>query len=152
MKIGTLILGLIVGSASMWAQTNTPQTSTQGGTQSKPSGTMGSMQSPMMHDQHGAQMGGMQQQQMKQSVAEMKALLEQMKTNAASMTGKDKAAWDANVQLWQKMIDHMDQMTSHMSEMGGMGMGSGSGMMMHKHGPGGANRPPQPQTPAKPQQ
>ncbi len=151
MKTKAMIIGVVLASVSLWAQTNTPPTSTQSGAQSTQSGTQSG---GMMGSQRRAQMQAMQQQhmqQMKQSVAEMKSLLEQMKTNAAGLTGKDKAAWDANIQLWQKMIDHMDQMMSHMSNMGGMGMGSG--MMMHKHGPGGMNRPQQPaQAPTPPQQ
>jgi hypothetical protein len=89
------------------------------------------MKSGAVHGQHhgtahAQHMQGMQD--MSQSVAKMQTLLDQMKTNVAGMSGKQKAAMQANVDLWQMMIDHMKQMSEHMS---GMGMMGGHEGMMH---------------------
>lgn len=79
-------------------------------------------------------------EQMKQNLQKMKSLLQEMKTNAAGLTGKEKAAMDANVQLWQMMIDHMDQMVNQMSSMhGGM-----KGGMDHSKMHGSDDAPPPP--------
>lgn len=95
-------------------------------------------------------------QGMKQQVAKMQSLLDQMKSNANGMTGANKQAMQVNVQLWQMMIDHMNQMVEHMSSMGGgmmmqhQGMGAGPGHSPHAmHAqpdtgtPGNSDKPPQ---------
>jgi hypothetical protein len=115
----------------------TPQTQTQSGTMHRGmKNSQGGADMRAMHEQH--------MQEMKQNIAKMKTLLEQMKTNAAGLSGKDKAAMDANVQLWQMMIDHMDQMMNHM---GMMGSGMNGRGMKHNHG-----APPPPPPPPAPQQ
>lgn len=112
-----------------------PQTQTGSGTMHhQMSGAQGDANMQAMHEQH--------MQEMKQGIAKMKTLLEQMKTNAAGLSGKDKAAMDANVQLWQMMIDHMDEMMNHMGMMGPGMEGHG---MMHNHDHGAPPPPPPPQ-------
>lgn len=138
MKLRTMIVGLVLTAVPMWAQNTAPQAAKDAapGTQAAQSAQAAPKPGAKMRAMHEKHM-----QEMKQSIAKMKTLLEEMKTNAAGMTGKDKAAWDANIQLWQMMIDHMDKMVNQMSSMGGMGMGPG---MMHHRGQGGMMNPPQP--------
>lgn len=129
------------------AQAQTGSGSAQGTTKS------GTMHHEMKGEQGGADMHAMHEQhmqEMKQSIAKMKTLLEQMKTNAAGLSGKDKAAMDANVQLWQMMIGHMEEMMSHMSSMGMMGPGMEGHGMMHNHDHGAM--PPESKTPPPPPQ
>jgi hypothetical protein len=154
LRITLLVVALTVPlliSAQSTPQQPGPPPQTQGG----PGSPMqpGTMQHPGMGGPQGNDnMRAMHEKQireMKQNIAKMKTLLEQMKTNAAGLTGKDKAAMDANVQLWQMMIDHMDQMVNHMSSMGMMGPGMGGPGMMRNHGamPGGKMPPPPPPAP-----
>ncbi len=134
MKLSILFLAGVVAIATL--------SSAQTSTTPPPPGSPDNMGA--MH--HGADnMGGMHDhmQDMKQSVAKMKSLLEQMKANAAGLSGKDKAAMDANVQLWQMMIDHMDQMANHMGMMN-MDMGhQHNAMPQHPMPPTPPSPPPQ---------
>jgi hypothetical protein len=99
----------------------------------------------MGHEQH--------MQQAKEQLAKMHQLLDQMKSNVSKMDQKDQAYAQANAQMWEMMVSHLDMMVQHMSE---MKPGAGGGMR-HRHmgGPGagmpGSTGPTQPSTPeAKP--
>jgi hypothetical protein len=138
----------------LFAQSTTPAPEANPQTQTGPGSAVppGSMHHPGMQGAQGnANMRAMHEkhmQEMEQNLAKMKTLLEQMKSNAADLKGKDKAAMDANVQLWQMMIDHMEQMMKHMSSMGMMGPGMEGHGMMHSQGatpPQGKTPPPPPQ-------
>ena len=121
----TIAIPLLVCAQSTTPQARPAGTETQTGSGSAQS----TMQPGAMHHGHGAQAGDMhamhehEMAQMKEQIAKMRALLDQMKTNVAGMKGKDKDAMQANAELWQMMIDHMDQMMQHMSSMGMMGPG-----------------------------
>jgi hypothetical protein len=96
---------------------------------------------------------------MKADVQKMHAAFDRMKANVGTIANADeKARWQANVDLWQTVVDHHDQMLKHMEDaqaqgmgcgmmMGGMGMGPG--MMRPGMGPMGA--PPAPPPATKPQ-
>ncbi len=126
--IRELIVAVALMAIPLFAQDTTQQNPSPGTT---PGGMAehhhksAGMQSGDMHAMHEKHM-----QEMKQNIAKMKALLQDMKANAAGLSGKEKAAMDANVQLWQMMIDHMEQMMNNMSMMGSMH----GGMMQHQHG------------------
>jgi TolA-binding protein len=153
MKLRSIALAALLGCSSLvLAQGTTPQTppagtdtqSSAGSAQSTAPGTRGAM-----HAQHMAAF--------KQQVTKMQALLDQMKSNVGSMSGASKTAMEANVQLWQMMIDHMNQMADQMSMMGGgmgmrphHGMGAGPGRapnlapgQTETGTPGNSNKPPQ---------
>ncbi len=78
---------------------------------------------------------------MKTDVQKMHSAFDKMKSNVASISNADeKARWQANVDMWQTMVDHHDQMLKHMEDaqakgmgcgmmMGGMGMGDGMSPM-----------------------
>jgi hypothetical protein len=91
---------------------------------------------------------------MKTDVQKMHSTFDKMKANVASISNADeKARWQANVDMWQTVMDHHDQMLKHMEDaqakgmgcgmmMGEMGMGSGTGPM---------NKPPTGTSETKPQ-
>lgn len=121
--IRKLIVAVALMAVPLFAQDTTQQNPSPG---TAPGGM------PQHHHMSGMQSGGdmhamheKHMQEMKQNIAKMKALLQDMKTNAAGLSGKEKATMDANVQLWQMMIDHMEQMMGHMDMMGSMDMHGG---------------------------
>ncbi len=129
--IRRLLVVMVLTAIPLFAQSTTQQNPSPGTTPGgmpqhhhKSAGMQSSGDMQAMHEKH--------MQQMKQSVAKMKALLQDMKTNAAGLSGKEKATMDANVQLWQMMIDHMEGMMGHMSMMGDIDMHGG--MMQHQGG------------------
>ncbi len=143
MRLRSLLLAGAVAIATLAsAQSTTPQpppasadkSSAQPGAMRQGQDGMGAM-----HGQH--------TQDMKQSIARMKALLDLMKANAAGLSGKEKAAMDANVQLWQMMIDHMEEMANHM---GMMNMDMGHGQKPMPQHPMGPMPPPPPPPPTAP--
>jgi Class III cytochrome C family len=77
----------------------------------------------MPADKSTAGMREQHMQEMKANLDKMHALLEKMKTSVAGMDPKDQPAMQANIQMWQMMIDHLDAMTQHMQSMQGMDMG-----------------------------
>ena len=77
---------------------------------------------------------------MKVDAQKMHFAFDKMKANVASIGNADeKARWQANIDMWQSMLDHHDQMLKHMEDaqakgmgcgmMGGMGMGGGMSPM-----------------------
>ncbi len=128
--IRKLILTVVLMALPVFAQNTTQQNpspgTTPGGMAEHHHKSAGMQSSGGMQAMHEKQM-----QEMKQNIDKMKALLQDMKTNVAGLSGKEKAAMDANVQLWQMMIDHMEQMMNNMSMMESMH----GGMMQHQHGP-----------------
>jgi TolA-binding protein len=156
MKAGILILAASLLMASIAAAQNAPQTPPPGNQTGSGSGSADSTMKPgtvhsQRHESSGEHAGGMQaqhMQEMRQGVAKMQALLDQMKANVAGMTGKDKAAMQANVELWQMMIDHMKQMSEHMSGMGMMDRHEGT--MHHMGGMHHEAPAPPPGAPAAP--
>src|SRR5438445_2317492 len=83
---------------------------------------------------------------MKTDVQKMHSVFDKMKGNVASISNVDeKARWQANVDIWQTVVDH-DQMLKHMEDAQAKGMGCGMTMsdmrmggMMHHHGMGPMN-------------
>ncbi len=150
-----IVIAAMIWAMMAWAQSTTPQTppaesQAQSGagaaqsTQTQPGMRAGKGMAGM-HEQH--------MQQMKANMTRMQALLAQMRSAYANMDAKDKPAMQANIEMWQMMVDHMNQMAQHMEQMHGEGMGMGPGghHMMH-HAPGTAkpNTTPQPGTQATP--
>lgn len=144
MRIRAIALAAVLGCSS-WiaAQSTAPQTppagaqgqSAAGREQgSTPAGNAGMHHTMSQNDM--APMHAREMEAMRQQVAKMQTLLDQMKANVDGLSGANKTAMQANVQLWQMMIDHMKQMVQHMSSMGGMmmqprGMGAGPGHPPH---------------------
>jgi mono/diheme cytochrome c family protein len=100
-----------------------------------------------MHKEHMEHMAAMKAQLQK-----LHAALDQMKANVDKITDADeKARWQANVDMWQTMVDHLDQMMKQMEAMPGPGMGMGGGHHGRcDMGPGQPDTPPSP-PPAKPE-
>jgi hypothetical protein len=62
-------------------------------------------------------------QKMQADLNRMHALLNSMRGSATSMDPRDQPAMLSNIEMWQMMLDHMDQMLKHMQSMQqGMGM------------------------------
>ena len=86
---------------------------------------------------------------MKTDVQKLHSAFDKMKANVASISNADeKTRWQANLDMWQTVVDHHDQMLKHMEEVQAKGMGygmmmgeMGMGAMMHHHGTGPANTP-----------
>jgi hypothetical protein len=143
MKRMNLFLILIFVLTSLaWAQDASPQAPP-------------SMASPDSRDQmrseHHQKMMEMHKQQMdamKADMEKMKSSLAQMKADVAGIGNSgEKRRWQSNVDMWEVLIGHMDQMLKHMDSMGpGSGMGPG---MMHHPGMGGP--PPAPPVEKKPE-
>lgn len=143
MKSSKLLLAVVMSLAPLaWTQSTTPQTPPPGAQTGSSAGSQSSTAPrPPQRGMEGSSEDRMRMQQhmqaMQNDLAKMRSLLEQMKSSAAGLSGNEKTAMEANVQLWQMMIDHMSQMAEHMSSMqGGMGMSGHSGM---KHKTGGAH-------------
>jgi hypothetical protein len=80
---------------------------------------------------------------MKADVQKMHSAFDKMKANVASISNADeKARWQANIDMWQTMVDHHDQMLKHMEDAQAKGMGCG--MMMSGMGMGGGMSPMKP--------
>ncbi len=87
-----------------------------------------------MHQQH--------MQEMQTLLTRMSGMLSQMRANVAVMNPKDQPAMNTDIQLWQLVIDHMQDEMQHMQSMHS-GMGEGMGGMQHHHPtPGGSPPPP----------
>ena len=123
MKTIALFIGCLIFSACVWAQ-DAPQAPP-----------------PMHHHDMGA-MPDQHAAERKAQVEKMRATLNEMKANLAKEK-KPSAVEQKNIELWEAMIGHMEEMAnmmSHHDEMGmGMGHGEGHGMgccakMMDKEG------------------
>lgn len=138
MKLRSLaVAAIVMFAACVWAQ-STPPADAQGqtgagatkSTQKTPGtgkGPAGAQGMGAMHAQH--------MQQMQADIAKMQSLLNSMRTNVSSMDPKDQPAMMNNIELWQMMVDHMNEMVKHMGSMGGPGMMHGApGGTMHHHG------------------
>jgi len=147
MNVRNLVLtAVLVTAVAGWSQSQPAQTPPQGAQQQSGAG----MQKPMGSGMAKGQMKGMQaqhMQEMKESLAKMRTLLDQMKANAAGMSGKDKAAMEDNVQLWEMMLQHMEQMQQHMSAMQGRMMHQGGKRQMRPMAPQKPGTPPPPPPP-----
>lgn len=161
MKARLIVVMVLVCGTMLWAQSTTPktppantQTETGAGTakstQKTPSQRAGKSNWQAMHAQR--------LQEFKADLQKMQSLLDEMKSSVANMDAKDQPAMQANVQMWQMMVDHFSGMVQHMSEMppggkrgmhhhhGGMGgMGGGMGGPPPSSGtqPGTGTPPPQ---------
>jgi hypothetical protein len=111
--------------------------------------------SSAQRQQRREQIAAMRKEHMEAAKAQLQKLhsdLDQMKGNVNKITDAgEKARWQANVDMWQIMVNHLDQMMQHMEGMPESGMPGG--MMMRHHGPGdrgpGQQQPPPP--PPKPE-
>jgi hypothetical protein len=128
-----------------------PSGGTQAGTQPPAAGSPASQRA-----QHRAQMQTMCREHidaMKADVQKMHSAFEKMKANVASISNADeKARWQANLDMWQTVVEHHDQMLKHMEDAQAKGMGCG--MMMGNMGMGGsgpATANPAPSAGNKPQ-
>ncbi len=148
--IGLIFILLLLTISSIWAQdTKSLQQST--------SATQAAGAPVTPRAQRRAQMQAMCKQHMeamKADTEKMHSAFDKMKTNVASITNADeKARWQANLDMWQAVLDHHDQMLKHMQAAQASGMGCGMMMgdmgMMHHMGPMNAPAPPAPES--KPQ-
>jgi hypothetical protein len=139
MKRNNLLpIALLLMTALAWAQG-------AGSGQQSSSGTQAGTQTPApgakagQRAQHREQMKAMckeHMEAMKTDVERMHSAFNKMKANVASISNADeKARWQANVDMWQTVVDHHDQMLKHMEDAQAKGMGCG--MMMGDMGMGG---------------
>ncbi|HVO63799.1 MAG TPA: hypothetical protein VMT53_22945 [Terriglobales bacterium] len=82
-----------------------------------PSGTRSQMRAERR--QKMMEMHKQQVEAMKADLEKMKSSLTAMKANVANISdAKEKARWQANVDMWETMVGHMDQMQKQMEWMG----------------------------------
>jgi len=145
MKARGVLLAMVVVFASLaWAQNTPPQAPRADVHSHSAAGTAKPAQTQpgMPADKGMAGMREQHMQEMKANLDKMHALLEQMKASVADMDPKDQPAMQANIQMWQTMIDHLDAMTQHMQSMQGIDMGGirdripGKDKMMDEPGAG----------------
>jgi len=105
MRLKSLLLVLMLTLASFaWGQDASPQ--------APPSSTSGTQATPGEHHQM-MEMHQQHMEAMKADLEKMKASLEQMRTNVAKISDPaEKARWQANVDMWQVMVGHMERMAS----------------------------------------
>jgi hypothetical protein len=148
-----LSIALLLMTSLIWAQGapsgQQSSTGTQAETQTPSPGTG---QRAQRHERMKA-MCKEHMEAMKTDVQKMHSAFDQMKANVATISNADeKARWQANVDMWQTVVDHHDQMLKHME--GAQSTGMGCGMMMGEMGMGGPHHhgmgPGAPATPAPP--
>ena len=135
-----------------------PSNGMQTGTQS----TSGAPASPRA--QRRAQMQAMCKEHIEAKetdVQKMHSAFDKMKANVASISNADeKTRWQANLDMWQTVVDHHNQMLKHMEDAQSKGMGCGmmmgdmgmDGRMVHHPAMGPiAPVPPTPHGETKPQ-
>jgi len=162
MKSSSLLPILVLMTSLAWAQ------GAPSGQQSSSGAQAGSTQSPApgvgagQRAQRREQMQAMCKEHiatMKTDVQKMHSAFDKMKGNVASISNADeKARWQANVDMWQTVVDHHDQMLKHMEDAQAKGMGCGMmmsdmgmGGMMHHHGMGPMKPAPAAPAETKPQ-
>ncbi len=153
MKSSSFLLLVLLTTSLAWAQGTSPgqqpSTGTQAGSAQAPGPASRAAQRAQRRQQMQATCKA-QLEAMKADVEKMHAAFERMKANVGTISNADeKARWQANVEMWQTVVDHHDQMLKQMEEaqargmgcgmMGGMGMGPG---MMHRPGMGPKGAPP----------
>ena len=157
-----LLMALLVITSLAWAQDSStgqqPSSGTQPGSAQAPAPGRGVMRE--QRREHMQAMCKEHMEAMKADVQKMQSSFDQMKANVAKISNADeKARWQANLDMWQTVMNHHDQMLKHMEDaqakgmgcgmmMGDMGMGGG---MMHHPGMGPMGAPPQEPAGTKPQ-
>jgi hypothetical protein len=132
-----LILSLLMTTWA-WAQGTASGEQSSSGTQAgtQPSGPGGPAG---QRAQRRAQMQAMCKEHidgMKADVQKMHSAFDKMKANVATISNaEEKTRWQANLDMWQTVVDHHDQMLKHMEDAQARGMGCG--MMMGDMGMGG---------------
>jgi hypothetical protein len=132
MKRMRFLLSLMfILTSLVWAQDTSPQA---------PPSTAGPSSRDQMHSENRQKMMEMHKHEMeamKADLEKMKSSLAQMKADVAGINNSsEKRRWQSNMDMWEVLVGHMDQMLKHMDSMGpGSGMGPG---MMHDHGMGGS--------------
>jgi TolA-binding protein len=106
MRLKSLLLVLMLNLVSLaWGQVASPQ--------APPSSTSGTQATSGEHHQKMMEMHKQHMEGMKADLEKMKASLEQMKANVAKISDPaEKARWQANVDMWQVMVGHMERMAS----------------------------------------
>ena len=152
---------LLLMTTWAWAQgapsAQQPSSGTEAGTQPSAPGAPAGQRA-----QRRAQMQAMCKEHidaMKTDVQKMHSAFDKMKANVTSISNADeKTRWQANLDMWQTVVDHHDQMLKHMEDAQAKGMGCGMmmgdmgmGGMMHQHGMGPASPTPTPPAETKPQ-
>ncbi|MFZ0897675.1 MAG: hypothetical protein WB616_01410 [Candidatus Sulfotelmatobacter sp.] len=136
---------LLMLTSLAWAQSapsgQQSSSGTQGGTQPPAPGVRAG-QRAQRHEQMQA-MCKEHIEAMKTDVQKMHSAFDKMKANVASISNADeKARWQANIDMWQTMVDHHDQMLKQMED--AQAKGEGCGMMMGGMGIGGGMHPMKP--------
>lgn len=152
---------LLLMTTWAWAQgtpsAQQPSSGTQTGTQPSAPGAPGGQRA-----QRRAEMQAMCKEHidaMKADVQKLHSAFDKMKANVASISNPDeKTRWQANLDMWQIVVDHHDRMLKHMEDAQAKGMGCGMmmgemgmGGMMHHPGMGPANPTQAPPAETKPQ-
>jgi hypothetical protein len=120
-----LALIVLIGFVA-WAQNPSATQSPSGGAQTQSTKPA----KPQAH--HREQMQAMckePMETMKTDAQNMRSAIEKMKANVAQIANADeKARWQANLDLWNTVLEHHEQMLKHMQHAQATGMGCG--MMM----------------------
>jgi hypothetical protein len=112
---------ILLGTALAWAQ-NPPASSSTAPAQTPSSG--------QGHDMAGMQqMHQQEMQDIQATLQKMHALLNSMRAAYSGMETRDQPAMQANIEMWQLMVDHMDKMVQRMQSM------EHGGMQHHHEGP-----------------
>ncbi len=164
MKFGSFVFVLVlVISLAAWAQDapSSQQSSTraQAGSGQRAASNVAAGQGA----QHRERMQAMCREHieaMKNDVQKMHSAFDKMKGNIAGIGNADeKALWQANLDMWQIVIDQHDQMLKHMQEAQAKGVGCGMMMgemgmddsMKHHHGMAPTDAPAMSRDDTKPQ-
>ncbi len=138
MKLPNLLLISFLLLISSWAWGQQSSSETQAGTPA-PAGAPATPRA-----QRRAHMQAMCKEHMaamKADTEKMHSAFDKMKANVDSISNaEEKARWQANVDMWQAVLNHHDQMLKHME--GAQSRGMGCGMMM-----GGMGMDPMPMGP-----
>ena len=83
-------------------------------------------QSHSRHDHPGCAISAREGFLFEECLQKMHSAFDKMKGNVGSISNADeKARWQANVDMWQTVVDHHDQMLKHMEDAQAKGMGCG---------------------------
>jgi hypothetical protein len=136
-----LVILLLVVASLAWGQDAPPPGQQSSGGKQAGSAQAPASEGPASHrTQRRERMEAMCKEHieaMKTDVQKMHSAFDRMKGDVATISNPDeKARWQANLDMWQTVVDHHDQMLKHMQDAQANGMGCS--MMMGEMGMSGS--------------